>query len=444
MSTDTCARPTSSTLRAPSTDADATRVLRHAEALLRRWDTPLEATILSVVDRHFTRDIATMAVSFRHDGVARLEANPDFVVDIGIEGTAFVLCHEAMHLLLNHLRVEDGDDRAWLLAAETVINHWVGEHTGRPLPVSTATGEPVGVEPRGVWDLYRQAVSQPVTYDAFVETDRDCAAHLRLMLEALPPVACDHQPEAEEDVTGNAGAVESVLAVAVQRAADGDDRLKGQLLRLADATPNAPLWTQVGISDLRTTSSRLGATGFWRMHLRGVIARRLRRKLTVAYDRKVGWWDPSVFADLGVDVDPDVGMPLTLRPDRSRRKHAAIYLDTSGSIPDAVVDAVASMVGEISGTDVDWHTFDHDVHAFTPGDQLLGGGGTDFAVIVDDLLEEPDFPDAVLVLTDGYAPPIDPPHPERWIWLIVADGDGWPLRLGMQTVNVPNLEGASR
>ena len=37
-------------------------------------------------------------------------------------------------------------------------------------------------------------------------------------------------------------------------------------------------------------------------------------------------------------------------------------------------------------------------------------------------------PDAVVVLTDGYAPPVTPAEPDKWIWLITEGGDEWPER----------------
>ena len=48
-------------------------------------------------------------------------------------------------------------------------------------------------------------------------------------------------------------------------------------------------------------------------------------------------------------------------------------------------------------------------------------------MVIDDYaaeLEEP--PDAVIVLTDGYAAPLVPREPDRWIWLILPGGNPWP------------------
>ena len=87
----------------------------------------------------------------------------------------------------------------------------------------------------------------------------------------------------------------------------------------------------------------------------------------------------------------------------------AVYLDASGSVPDWVVDQVAATVGPIPDTEVAWHTFDHEVHPFEPGQPLVGGGGTDFHAVVEHAGALDPSPDAVLVLTDGLAPPVRPP-----------------------------------
>ena len=100
----------------PGAVDQAVQVLEQAEARLRRWDTPLEATLLAVVDRRWSDEVETMAVRLRPDGIATLLVNADFVIDIGPDGTAFVLCHEALHLLFAHLRHDGDRDDAWRLA----------------------------------------------------------------------------------------------------------------------------------------------------------------------------------------------------------------------------------------------------------------------------------------------------------------------------------------
>jgi hypothetical protein len=440
--------------------AEAQRLLDEAEALLRRWDTPLEAALLAVVDRRFTDRVATMAVRLRRDGIATLLANPAFVVDVGAAGAAYVLCHEAMHLLLAHLHHRGERDAAWRLACEVVVNHWVTRATGRPLPRSSATGRTVGVDPVALHAHYAAAVSTPVSYDDFVRTDEGCAGHLRRMAGEIQPAPwdCDHHLALPGDGGDGAGdgagglvagagiVVEELLERAVAQAIDGDELLRQRLLGLQDLVPGSGAWGRLGVSELRGTSTRLGGTRLWQAQLVHVLGRTVEPDLQVRYDRKVGWWDAPLLAPLGITLDPDVGMPLQLTTATRRRRQVAIYLDTSGSIDDDTVAAGAAKVGKVPDTTVHWRTFDHEVHPFEPGDPIVGRGGTTFDIVVDDataLDAELDEPlDAVLVLTDGFGPPIDPPDPRRWIWLILAHGDPWPRDHGMHTVVVPDLTGA--
>ena len=430
------------------------RLLDQAEALLRRWDTPLEAALFAVVDRRVTTDVATMAVRLRKDGVATLQVNPDFVEDVGAEGAAFVLCHEALHLLLDHLRYDGVRDDAWRLGCEVVINHWVIRSTARTLPRSRRTGEPVGIDPRAVHRDWAASATDPVSYEEFTLTDERCAELLRVTGRGrpldVPPTAgaCSH-PDDEPDTTPDTpiNAVEQVLEQAVVRAQRGDEVLRRQLLDLEQAVPGAPAWARVGVSELRATTSRAGMTRLWERHLAHVLGQTLAPRLEVRYDRKVGWWDAELLAPLGIALDPQAGMPLQHGPVCGRRRSVAIYLDTSGSVPDEVVQAAAHTVGRIPDTVAHWRAFDHEVHPIAPGDALPGGGGTSFDAVADDVdhldavLDQP--LDAVVVLTDGYAPTIAPAAPQRWIWLIVADGDAWPQDHGMRTVRIPDLEGAA-
>lgn len=429
-------------------------VLDEAAGLLRRWDTPLEAALLAVVDRRLTDEVATLAVRLRPDGVATLLANPAFVVDVGARGTAFVLCHEALHLLLNHLRHDGRRDAAWELACEVVINHWVVAATGQSLPRSAATGDPVGVDPQAVHASYAEAVADPVDYPAFVATDEGCAAQLRRMPPPARPAwaDCPHldvgRPPGAADAAEAGQAVDRVLEQAVGRALAGDELVRTALLDLEVLVPGSSAWDGIGISELRATTSRLGGTRLWQAQLAHVVGSTLSDRLELRYDRKVGWWDAALLAPLGIEMDPEVGMPLQARPGTGRRRQVAIYLDTSGSIPEDTVQVAAQSVGRIPDTVVHWHSFDHEVHPFEPGEELAGGGGTSFAAVEADVARldaELDDPlDAVLVLTDGYAEAIRPPDPGRWIWLIVDGGSTWPRQHGMRTVPVPALLTADR
>lgn len=73
---------------------------------------------------------------------------------------------------------------------------------------------------------------------------------------------------------------------------------------------------------------------------------------------------------------------------------------------------------------------------FRPGERVFGGGGTSFQAVADYVEGRTEVrgarfeerADAIVVLTDGFAPHITPAEPDKWIWLITQGGDDWPER----------------
>ena len=103
-------------------------------------------------------------------------------------------------------------------------------------------------------------------------------------------------------------------------------------------------------------------------------------------------------------------------------------------MPPSVVEWMTDLVGGIDGVQAHWLSFDGVVMPFRPGESVFGGGGTSFQAVVDyvegrSTVEGKYFeerPDAVVMLTDGYAPHVTPAEPDQWIWLITEHGDDWP------------------
>jgi len=148
-----------------------------------------------------------------------------------------------------------------------------------------------------------------------------------------------------------------------------------------------------------------------------VLASKLSEGERLTYPKKHG----AVLVALGHD-------PLLHRRGRERTKVVLVALDTSGSMPQAVVNWLTDLVGRTDGVEFHWVAFDGGVAPFVPGEAVVGGGGTSFHAVAAYAEAFEEHLDAVIVLTDGHAPPVTPAEPDRWIWLITADGDDWPER----------------
>ncbi|WP_031512056.1 DUF2201 family putative metallopeptidase [Streptomyces sp. NRRL F-5123] len=383
-----------------------------------------------------TTAVGTAAVVASGDGSCLLLYNPEFFVALGLDGVKFVLFHEARHLVHRHLFAEPElrADPVFTLAAEVSINHVALVRLGRDtLPL--VDGEPTGIDPAAVHRAYTEDLlahgRDPVDYATFTATDMSVHRELKRMRHPpVPEPRCLHLTEGavpadQETVDGTAGSVLLNVLLAARR---GHAGAEGELLDLMDRTEGAGervsrLWGRLGAGALRGTTTATGRVDWWQRWLVDVLASKLREGERLVYPKKRG----ALLAALGAD-------PMLSRRGPVRDKVLVIAYDTSGSMPGHVVRWLTRLVGAIDGVQAHWLSFDGAVMPFRPGERVHGGGGTSFAVVADYVegrtaLDGRPFeerPDAVVVLTDGYAPHITPAEPDKWIWLITEGGDDWP------------------
>ncbi|MFI9545181.1 hypothetical protein ACIHAR_14850 [Streptomyces sp. NPDC052016] len=384
-----------------------------------------------------TTAVDTAAVVASGDGTCLLLYNPDFFVGLGLAGVKFVLFHEARHLVHRHLLADPElrDDPVFTLAAEVSINHVALVRLGREdLPL--LDGRPTGVDPRRIYDAYVEDLTthglEPVAYETFTETDTRVYGELRRMHH--PPVPderlCLHL--VEDGVPADQETVDAVTSsallnslLAARRGHAGAER---ELLDLMGRTEEgsaraARLWGNLGAGALRGETTRTRTVDWWQRWLVDVLGSKLRDGERLVYPKKRG----ALLAALGQD-------PMLARRGPVREKVLVIAYDTSGSMPDRVIRWLTDLVGRIDGVEAHWLSFDAVVMPFRPGERVYGGGGTSFRAVADYVEGRTDVngrrcevtPDAVVVLTDGYAPPITPAEPDTWIWLITEGGSEWP------------------
>ncbi|MFF4545890.1 hypothetical protein [Streptomyces sp. NPDC001435] len=384
-----------------------------------------------------TTAVDTAAVVASGDGSCLLLYNPDFFVALGLDGVKFVLFHEARHLVHRHLfaDAELREDPVFELAAEVSINHVALVRLAREeLPL--LDGRPTGVDPRKVYDAYCKDLTthglEPVAYETFTHTDMRVYGELKRMRH--PPV-----PERRLCVRLEGGLVpadqETVDAVtssallnsllAARRGHPGAER---ELLDLMGRTEEgsaraARIWGNLGAGMLRGETTRTRTVDWWQRWLIDVLGSKLRDGERLVYPKKRG----ALLAALGQD-------PMLSRRGPVRDKVLVIAYDTSGSMPDHVITWLTELVGRIDGVEAHWLSFDSVVMPFRPGERVYGGGGTSFQAVADYVEGRTEVngrrfdvtPDAVVMLTDGYAPAITPAEPGKWIWLITQGGSDWP------------------
>ncbi|WP_017594161.1 DUF2201 family putative metallopeptidase [Nocardiopsis potens] len=387
-----------------------------------------------------TTAVPTAAVAATGDGTCMLLYNPRFFTRLGVDGVKFVLYHEARHIIQRHLYLEPElrDDPLFTLAAEVGINHAVMVRLGRTgLP--DLDGEPTGVDPREVHRAYADDLRgqglEPVDYAAFTETDMSVYSELkRMAAPPVPAVLCVHMGEGgggdgvplDPETVGQTAS--AVLEEVMRRARGGDRSARAELLEIADQSAEggeriARIWGSLGLAALRGETPRTRRVDWWKRWLADTLASKLHSGERLVYPKKLG----AVMLALGHE-------PMLARRGDERTKVVLIALDTSGSMPDSVIEWITGLVGRTDGVEAHWVSFDGEVMPFVPGERVLGGGGTDFQKVVEYAEGRREIngrrfeerPDAVIMVTDGHAPAVVPRDPDRWIWLITDGGSTWP------------------
>lgn len=141
-------------------------------------------------------------------------------------------------------------------------------------------------------------------------------------------------------------------------------------------------------------------------------------KLTEVKKHEDSWTKPNRKL---ITVYPEVILPTQIN---AEKEVLFIAIDSSGSIDYNVLSLFASVVRntpntfKIKAISFDTECYEYDIKG---SDNPKGGGGTRFKIIEDYIAKNfKKYPKAVVVLTDGQNEdgPIQPQHPNRWIWLL--------------------------
>lgn len=454
------------------TPDDPKEILRRAKAKLATESAVIAYSLGGMAVVELLDSAPTMQVVLGADGIIRLQVNPTFARKLGIKGCAFVLSHEMYHVLYRHLYVgsELSRDELFTLACEIVINDRVMIHL-RESSLPLVDGEPSGVDPQYWYKKYREARrdkgEEPVSYKEFVSSDLSCRSYLAEIPNPPKPKSqdfCQHkaggagsqgagqqgQPGPGDQLSSGinpemAGQiVGDVLDSLMTSALRGDKAAADALLELGEQVGEEhPLWGNLGLGQLRGEATPTAQVSFWEYFLTNALQSRTAPGARMCRPRKMEGLSP-LFRSVGGDV------PF-LPVGEEKEANVAIAIDTSGSMPQALIGRVAKLVGTVPNARVHWLTFDADAYEIgCPSEGLVGtgtialkgGGGTDFGVVqryVEEFKADEDF-DAVIVLTDGCAPPIAPANPDRWIWLLTTEHRNlWSQKAGMETIEVPDL-----
>jgi predicted metal-dependent peptidase len=121
-------------------------------------------------------------------------------------------------------------------------------------------------------------------------------------------------------------------------------------------------------------------------------------------------------------IYPDVILPSYVQQEK---EEIFLAIDTSGSISDVALKLFLEVARntpmrfKINAITFTTSCVPYDVRG---KDYPVGGGGTNFGIIEEYIQNTfKNYPKAVIVLTDGAGTEVHPKHPERWMWMLYGE-----------------------
>ncbi len=383
---------------------------------------PFYGHVISGVQRAETPGLGTMTVSLAPGHALRLEVDPAWwrAHADDTERQVGLIKHQVLHVVLGHVvRERDFLHRSvFWIAADLVVNQFIDARalTDDDITLRRLAGLrlPAGEDVGTYYALLLAALGPPSAGDGDESADgRDGQdiGELRRILAEGDPVLDQHRGwrDFAEQSAAERLIVEQAIDSAIRHGArrtppQTRDRLPAAIRRrIAQATETEPAVDWRRLLALFAGASR-------RTYLQNTLRRPSKRYGTTP----------------GLKV---------------RRRHRVIVVvDTSGSMTDAILAAVFGEVHHLyrRGAEVTIVECDAEVQATWAYRGIrptaaAGGGGTAFDPALEWANGRPQRPDALIYLTDGYAPPpqVRPRMPTLWL---ITPGGVQPGSAGWQAL----------
>jgi predicted metal-dependent peptidase len=383
----------------------------------------------------FTTDISTACVTFSKDGnYLNFLFNPDFWNSCTKYDKLFVICHECMHIILNHgLRFKNAeDDRVANVSMDVAINHSLVNRFGFDRKSITDSENYCWIETVFNKQKYN---GQPVSDDESSEF----YYNLLLKNKAKNKKQNSNQPQDQASADD-----QKPTTTKEPKTVDSHEFRK-------DGNNSSKIMKKIGSSlskeekkDLANKSGKqfqyggqLAGIGVGSMEfLLDDSSTKIKRK----WESVIINWTKKYLKESDCDkeqwarqhrrhqlLEPTMFLPSDMEIEDINLVKDKIdvyfFMDTSGSclyLKDRFFQAARSL--DPKRFNIRLFCFDTVVHETTiESRKIYGGGGTCFRIIenfIQQQKKDGSYPDAVWVITDGYGTNVSPEKPDRWYWFV--------------------------
>lgn len=412
----------------------------------------------------FNDEIDTAAVQFdEHGDFIWFHFNPHFWKRLQFKDKLFVICHEALHIVLNHgVRTRDAgrNRRATNVALDVVVNHTLVNNFGF---------ERANIEG---WQDYCW-VDTVFPHKKPLPPDNEMYEYYYNLFDKVygdggmgdgegggPGTVDEHDMMGEG--SGDWGKVIDQLNEGLSE--EEKESLKStvnkhfQKANPKEAQKNSKAGVGTGGQWVFTNVGKVKKKQKWE-----TVIKKWSKKYLINKDKDVEQW-ARLQRRMSM-LPKDMFLPTEMEVDDEEKEKTKIdvwfYLDTSGScwgLKDRFFTAALSLPPE--KFNVRLFCFDTTVEETTlESRKVYGGGGTAFDILENEIQKElargggtkqtkdgktvqqiTKYPEAVFVITDGYGTNVKPEKPEKWYWFITEGGTKSHIDRGCNFYNLADFE----
>ena len=355
--------------------------------------------------------------------------NPDYINELSVDETQFILAHEALHCALSHFnRRQHRIKHRWDLACDFAINPLLLEDGLKPPPNAVVVDQYKGMTAEEIYPLLDEKDDEQDTMDQHIyDNEKDEGGRRE---NRPPPDKGDNessqgQSQEQQEQDGDGGGAQPDVDENADGGNDGGASMPPPLSeqeketlgvqwqqRMAGAAQQAMQAGKLGGSLARLIDHLLQPQLPWRSLLAHYLSNSARDDFS--------YMRPS--RREGEAVLPSL---------RSGQINLVVAVDTSGSIKGGEIDEFIAEVDAIKGQIRAKVTFlpcdaalaENAPWVFEPWEEfsrpegVQGGGGTDFRPVFDWVARHETQPEILVYFTDAKGPfPDTPPHyPVLWL-----------------------------
>lgn len=376
---------------------------------------------------HFTDKIPTACVTFDKKGNhLDFQFNPEFWEKCKPYERNFIICHECLHVILNHgSRLKELNKDIGNVAADIVINEMLIGGFGFD------RNKLEWVNKNGCWlDTVFKDHKPPVDKDRSMEYYYNLLK--KDMVEQIKKALSSGSIKIVDDHSGIEGIdptdLEDVLDDVVKEMNSGEKESLDKQLKDGNSQEieecNKQAGTMPGNLEVIIKIGFVKKKKKWE-----TVIKRWANRFILNSDRDHEQWARVNRRFVGITTSGGLFLPSEMeieeREDVKKRIKVVFFQDTSGScshLAERFFKAAKSLPKE--RFDVDMYCFDTNVYATTlESGKLYGFGGTSFSILETKCMEIckgdlSKYPRAVFVITDGYGDYVYPKKPKNWYWFL--------------------------